>query len=128
VLVHELIDLSFCENFFGLPPALPSHLKESHTDVPVLGPLVERTEFETLVLTHLVPADPKLISDAQWRKKVKKDYGGRVIVGDDLLQVPVRRRRPRGIASRVRPAGAPPHHPRSGQKTNPTGGRPVVPR
>ena len=71
VLVHEIIDLSFYENFFGLPPALLSHLKESHTDVPELGPLVERAEVETLVLTHLVPADPKLISDAQWRRNVR---------------------------------------------------------
>jgi ribonuclease BN (tRNA processing enzyme) len=91
LLVHEVIDIDFYERFLGLPPALLEHLRESHTDVTELGPLAERADVDTLVLTHLVPADPLLVSDRQWRRNVGRGYGGRVLVGNDLLDVGVHR-------------------------------------
>jgi ribonuclease BN (tRNA processing enzyme) len=91
LLVHEVIDIDFYERFLGLPPALLEHLRESHTDVTELRPLAERADVDTLVLTHLVPADPLLVSDRQWRRNVGRGYGGRVLVGNDLLDVGVHR-------------------------------------
>jgi hypothetical protein len=60
----------------GLPPALLDHLRESHTDVTELGPLAELAEVDTLVLTHLVPADPLPVSDRQWRRNAGHGYSG----------------------------------------------------
>ncbi|MFN8189854.1 MAG: hypothetical protein U0R78_05305 [Nocardioidaceae bacterium] len=48
----------------GSPRAL-QHLLLSHTDVNQLGALAELAAAERLVLTYLVPADPKLMSDGR---------------------------------------------------------------
>lgn len=92
MLVHEVIDFDFYVNFLGLDPALLQHLLLSHTDVHQLGPLAELAEAERLVLTHLVPADPRLMSDGQWRKNAQKGYSGKVFVGDDLMSLPIKTR------------------------------------
>lgn len=96
MLVHEVIDFNFYVNFLGLDPALLQHLLRSHTDVHDLGPIAERAEVDHLVLTHLVPADPRLMSAGTWRKNVQPGYSGRVHVGDDLMSLPLLRRRRAG--------------------------------
>lgn len=98
LLVHEVIDFNFYVNFLGLDPALLQHLLRSHTDVNQLGGLAELAEVDRLVLTHLVPADPRLMSDGEWRKNAQRGYSGRVYVGDDLMSIPMRARRGRVIA------------------------------
>ncbi len=92
ILVHEVIDFNFYVNFLGLDPSLLEHLLRSHTDVNELGALAERAAAERLVLTHLVPADPRLMSDGQWRKNARRGYSGRVYVGDDLMSIPLKTR------------------------------------
>ncbi len=89
VLVHEVIDIDFYVKFLGVDPSLLDHLSRSHTDVTRLGPLAELAGAKKLVLNHLVPADPRLMSDSQWRRKVRRGYSGRVFVGDDLMCVPL---------------------------------------
>lgn len=89
ILVHEVIDVNFYANFLGIDPALLTHLTRSHTDVNVLGGLAERAGADRLVLNHLVPADPKLMSDGTWRKNAKKGYSGQVFVGEDLMRLPL---------------------------------------
>jgi ribonuclease BN (tRNA processing enzyme) len=91
VLVHEVIDINFYVNFLGVDPALLGHLSRSHTDVTRLGPLAEAAGAKSLVLNHLVPADPRLMSDGQWRRNAQRGYSGKVYVGDDLMSVPVRK-------------------------------------
>ncbi|MFV0459289.1 MAG: MBL fold metallo-hydrolase [Actinomycetales bacterium] len=91
VLVHEVIDVNFYVNFLGVDPALLGHLTRSHTDVTQLGPLAELAGAKNLVLNHLVPADPRLLSDREWRKNARKGYSGRVLVGDDLMSIPFAR-------------------------------------
>ncbi len=98
MLVHEVIDFNFYVNFLGLDPSLLQHLLRSHTDVRDLGPLAEQAQVDRLVLTHLVPADPKLMSDGQWKRNAKKGYSGQVFVGDDLMSLPLRHPRRRHIA------------------------------
>lgn len=97
MLVHEVIDFNFYVNFLGLDPALLQHLLRSHTDVHDLGPLAERAEVDRLVLTHLVPADPTLMSDREWRRNAQRGYSGRVFVGDDLMSLPLARARSRRV-------------------------------
>lgn len=98
MLVHEVIDFDFYVNFLGLDPALLQHLLLSHTDVNELGSLAEQAAAERLVLTHLVPADPRLMSDGQWRRNAQKGYSGRVHVGDDLMSLPLKTKRRRVIS------------------------------
>lgn len=93
MLVHEVIDIDFYVKFLGVDPALLSHLERSHTDVHRLGELAERSAVDRLVLNHLVPADPRLMSDRQWRKNAKRGFSGQVFVGDDLMTLPLRGRR-----------------------------------
>lgn len=94
MLVHEVIDIDFYVKFLGVDPALLGHLERSHTDVHRLGELAERSAVDRLVLNHLVPADPRLMSDGQWRRNAQRGFSGRVFVGDDLMTLPLRGRRP----------------------------------
>lgn len=98
MLVHEVIDFDFYVNFLGLDPELLQHLLLSHTDVNELGGLAEEAEAERLVLTHLVPGDPRLMSDRQWRRNAQQGYSGRVFVGDDLMSLPLKTRHRRVFA------------------------------
>jgi ribonuclease BN (tRNA processing enzyme) len=96
LLVHEAVDLATYEGL-GLPPALLDHLKAVHTDVSLLGQIAEESGVQTLVATHLGPADPSALSDAGWRKALRASarqaqFGGRMILGEDLMQLAVPRR------------------------------------
>lgn len=98
MLVHEVIDFNFYVNFLGLDPELLQHLLLSHTDVNELGALAEAAAAERLVLTHLVPGDPRLMSDRTWRRNAQRGYSGRVFVGDDLMSLPLTTRHRRVFA------------------------------
>jgi ribonuclease BN (tRNA processing enzyme) len=95
ILVHEVVDLAAFQGQ-GLPPALIAHLAAVHTDVSLLGGIAAAADAKSLVVTHLSPGDPTLVSDDAWRKLLRAsartaDYGGRMILGEDLMQIPVRR-------------------------------------
>ena len=96
LLVHEAVDLAVYETL-GLPPALLAHLQSVHTDVSLLGQIAAETGVKTLVASHLGPADPSVLSDAGWRQALRASarqahFGGEMILGEDLLQIPVPRR------------------------------------
>lgn len=96
LLVHEAVDLAVYETL-GLPPALLAHLQSVHTDVSLLGQIAAETGVKTLVASHLGPADPSVLTDAGWRQALRASarqahFGGEMILGEDLLQIPVRRR------------------------------------
>ncbi|MDQ8705560.1 MBL fold metallo-hydrolase [Streptomyces sp. LHD-70] len=88
ILVHEVIDLDFYDGQ-GLDDALLDHLRVSHTDVTEVGPLAERAGVGTLVLSHIVPADPALVGRGSWARRAGQGFGGRVVVGEDLLSLPL---------------------------------------
>ncbi len=88
VLVHEAIDL---EALGDLPPAALDHLKQSHTSVADVGAVAEQAGVDTLVLSHLVPAAHALVSDARWRRRAQQGFSGRVVVGEDLMRIPLPR-------------------------------------
>ncbi|MER6343928.1 MBL fold metallo-hydrolase [Streptomyces sp. NPDC001595] len=92
VLVHEVMDLDTLRTG-GLRPAQLRHMEISHTDARGLGPLAERAGVPTLVLSHLVPGAVGLIPDTTWQAKVRRGYSGRVVVGRDLVRLPVGRAR-----------------------------------
>lgn len=88
ILVHEAIDL---EALGELPPAALDHLKQSHTSVADVGAVAEAAGVDTLVLSHLVPAAHSIVSTGRWRRRAQQGFGGRVVVGEDLMRIPLPR-------------------------------------
>ena len=90
-LVHEAIDPEWVETIVAtLPQAQQAptrqHLLEAHTSVEQVGPEVaEVAGVGNLVLSHLVPADSP---DHIW-KRAARGFSGKLIVGSDLLVLPV---------------------------------------
>ena len=62
----------------------------AHTTTDDVGRIAAAAGVKTLVLNHLVPGDDPDITDAMWAEGVKKHYGGRVIVGADLMAIPLK--------------------------------------
>ncbi|WP_329361000.1 MBL fold metallo-hydrolase [Streptomyces sp. NBC_01483] len=94
-LVHEALYPDGLASL-GLPQALIDHILASHTDVAELGRIAAEAGAGTLVATHLGPGDPATVSDATWRRLLRDSahrsgYGGRMLLGTDLMHVPVRR-------------------------------------
>jgi ribonuclease BN (tRNA processing enzyme) len=94
ILVHEVIDRTWVEALFPKPrtpaaQATVGHLLESHTAIEDVGPVAERAGAGTLVLTHLAPVNNP---DSRWMQ-AQKGYSGRLVVGQDLLQLGVGRKR-----------------------------------
>jgi ribonuclease BN (tRNA processing enzyme) len=90
VLVHEVMDRAGIETIIGrLPnaPTMRAHLMASHTLVEDVGKVAAAAGVKTLVLSHLVPADDKSITDAMWTAGVRKHFSGRIIVGRDLMEI-----------------------------------------
>ncbi len=96
-LVHEVIDAAWVASLFPEPrtPAqqgLYLHLLGSHTTIEDVGKVAEQAGVDTLVLNHLVPGDNP---PSRWRKAAR-GFSGRLVVGTDLMQLPLSRRRLRG--------------------------------
>jgi ribonuclease BN (tRNA processing enzyme) len=98
VLVHEVIDRQWAESLFPDPTtpeaqAAIVHLLGAHTLIEDVGGVAEAAGAKSLVLNHLIPPYAPL---RRWLQ-AKHGYSGRLIVGNDLLQVgvgrPSRRRR-----------------------------------
>lgn len=53
-----------------------------------VGAVAEACGVRTLVLTHLIPSGNQ-ISDETWQEQAQQDFSGEVIVGRDLLTIPV---------------------------------------
>jgi ribonuclease BN (tRNA processing enzyme) len=84
-----VLDLQFYERV-GVPPPLLEHFKRAHTLTTEVGSIAQRAGVHTLVLSHLVPSNPALYSDAQYRRKCQRGFDGRVIVGNDLDRIRLR--------------------------------------
>jgi ribonuclease BN (tRNA processing enzyme) len=97
VLVHEVIDRAWVESLFGDPPFSPeeqaaiAHLLESHTTIEDVGGVAERAGVSKLVLNHFVPANNP---PGRWRRAAR-GFSGRLVVGEDLMQIGVGARRAR---------------------------------
>ncbi|MFF5301633.1 MBL fold metallo-hydrolase [Streptomyces sp. NPDC013161] len=97
VLVHEALYPAGLASL-GLPQALIDHITSTHTDVAQLGRIAAESDAGTLVATHLGPGQQAVVSDATWRRLLhdsarRADFGGSMVLGTDLLHLPVR---PRG--------------------------------
>jgi ribonuclease BN (tRNA processing enzyme) len=88
ILVHEVIDVDLVQQA-GLSPAAVNHLLTSHTDSLLVGAIAAEAGVPTLVLNHLSPGEPSLVSDEVWLQKARTGYTGDVLVGHDLQRIPL---------------------------------------
>lgn len=90
ILVHEVIDEKGVDGLVAQVPnadTLKKHLIESHTTIPDVGRIAALAEVKTLVLTHFVAGDQN--TDDQWSAGVREHYKGRILVGRDLMEIPL---------------------------------------
>jgi ribonuclease BN (tRNA processing enzyme) len=92
VLVHEIMHPAGLERLLKRVPnaaALREHLIASHTVPEDVGKVAAAAGVKTLVLNHFVPGDDPSITDEAWTEGVKKHFSGRIVVGKDLMDVPL---------------------------------------
>jgi ribonuclease BN (tRNA processing enzyme) len=91
-LVHEVAYGPALEALAARIPngaTLIDHLKAAHTMAEDVGRIAKAAGVKTLVLNHFVPADDKTLTDEVWTKAVRTTFDGPVIVGHDLLEIPL---------------------------------------
>ena len=62
-------------------------LSKIHTTIEQVGLVATAAGVKTLVLSHLVPGDPEMVSDIVWLEGARANFNGEVIVGTDLLEL-----------------------------------------
>jgi ribonuclease BN (tRNA processing enzyme) len=101
VLVHEVIDHLWIEaTFEGVTEGHPAwplyhHVLTAHTSSLDVGRVAEECGAKTLVLSHIAPANVP----AARLKRAVRDFSGRCIVGEDLMEIGL------GRAQRPGPGG-----------------------
>jgi ribonuclease BN (tRNA processing enzyme) len=92
-LVHEVMYGPAIDEMLKNRPKNAAKLKASilshHTLAEDVGKIATQANAKTLVLTHFVPADKKLVTKQQWIDAVRKTFSGKIIVGEDLLELPL---------------------------------------
>ena len=68
---------------------LGASIMSHHTSPEDVGRIAHRAEVRALVLTHFVPADPGLVTSEMWLAGVRRTFRGPVIIGRDLLSLPL---------------------------------------
>lgn len=90
ILVHEALMASAVDRLVANVPNAPD-LKRSilahHTTAEEAGRVAQAAHVKTLVLSHLIPAEDPLVSDAVWLAEARRHFTGEVIVGRDLLEL-----------------------------------------
>jgi ribonuclease BN (tRNA processing enzyme) len=86
ILVHEVVNISYYER--TLPPgpstdAFIGHLRDSHTPVDEVGLVAQAANVKHLVLSHFAPGDTQAVPAAEWRREARKNWRGRLTVGED---------------------------------------------
>lgn len=90
VLVHEVMYLPGVDALVKRVPnaaTLREHLLASHTLTEDVGRVAQAAGVRTLVLSHFVPGDDASITDEMWAEGVRKHFGGRIVVGADLMEI-----------------------------------------
>ena len=90
VLVHEAMYLPAIDRLVARTPNAPrlkEHILASHTTAEDAGRVAQAAGVKLLVLSHLVPADDRTITNEMWIRAARMHFRGRIIVGRDLLEV-----------------------------------------
>lgn len=90
ILVHEAIAFEWFADH-GYTADMLSHMKTSHTDIVDVAGVAKAAGVKTVIVSHLGPANPFLVSNAQWeqfalRGARKVNYRGQIVIGQDLTR------------------------------------------
>jgi ribonuclease BN (tRNA processing enzyme) len=91
-LVHEVQygpALEALAKRIGNAKTAMDHFLASHTMTEDVGRVASAAQVKNLVLSHFVPGDDPAITDDMWRDGVRRHYSGNIIVGKDLMSVPL---------------------------------------
>lgn len=92
VLVHEVLYLPGVDALVKRAngtPAFRKHIVESHTAAEQVGMIAAQARAKKLVLSHFGPGDMEWITDEMWRAETATHFGGEIVVGRDLLEIPL---------------------------------------
>ncbi|WP_310498241.1 MBL fold metallo-hydrolase [Sandarakinorhabdus sp.] len=92
VLVHEAMYMPALERLLATETnatRLREHLLASHTTAEQAGEIAAAAGVGMLVLSHFVPGGDSSITDSQWAGAAARAYKGPIIVGRDLMEIPV---------------------------------------
>lgn len=91
VLVHEaLFDAAAVDRLVASVPNAPDlrrSILSHHTTAEEAGRIAAEAQVGTLVLSHLVPAEDPTLTESMWSDAARKHFGGRIIVGRDLMEL-----------------------------------------
>ena len=90
VLVHEALWVPAVDQIVGSvtnASTLKKHLMASHTSAEDAGRVAQAAGVKTLVLSHFVPADDPQVTDRMWIEAAQSRFTGKVILGQDLLEI-----------------------------------------
>jgi ribonuclease BN (tRNA processing enzyme) len=88
-LIHEVMHGPAIEAFvrrIGNAETLLAHAKASHTLAEDVGRIAAAAGVKTLVLNHFIPFD---VAPEKWTEAVRTTFPGTVVVGKDLLELPI---------------------------------------
>ena len=91
VLVHEaLFDVAAVDRLVASVPNatdLRRSILSHHTTAEEAGRVAAEAGVATLVLSHLIPAEDPAITDAMWIAAARRHFSGRIVVGNDLMEL-----------------------------------------
>jgi ribonuclease BN (tRNA processing enzyme) len=92
ILVQEVMYLPALDRLIANEsnaPTLRAHLLASHTTAEQAGEIAAAAGVKRLLLTHFVPGGDASVPDSAWVDAARKAFAGEVIVGKDLLRLPL---------------------------------------
>lgn len=92
ILIHEVLHVPSLDKLLARIPhasRLREHIIGSHTAHTDVGKIAKKAGVKTLVLQHFVPVDDPSVTEEMWTEHAKRDFDGKIIVGKDLLEIPI---------------------------------------
>lgn len=91
-LVHEVLYGPALDAMVGRRPnagRLKGSIMSHHTLAEDVGRIAARAHVKALVLNHFVPGDDPSLTPNKWSDAVRRTFSGEIVVGRDLLQLPL---------------------------------------
>lgn len=91
-LIHEVLYVPALDSLMSRRPnaeRLKASIMSHHTKAEDVGRIATAAKAKTLVLNHFVPPDDKSMSPDIWANAVRPTFEGKIIVGKDLLRLPL---------------------------------------
>jgi ribonuclease BN (tRNA processing enzyme) len=90
LLVHEALWVAAVDRLVARVPnaaTLKKHIIDSHTSVEDAGRVAAAAGVQTLVLSHLVPADDPAITEQMWIDAARPHFKGEIVVARDGMEL-----------------------------------------